>query len=87
LAPVTKVENLFIYFQSNLLQDQQGGDILVSNEVKEHLATYVFNKVMEVRGQEIARVMGLIEIIYGEEELRSIRSYIEERVFPKRIGG
>jgi hypothetical protein len=40
-----------------------------------------------VRGQEIARVMGLIEPIYGEEELRSIRNYIEERVFPRRIGG
>jgi hypothetical protein len=42
---------------------------------------------MEVRGQEIARVMGLIEPIYDEEELRSIRNYIEERVFPRRIGG
>jgi hypothetical protein len=60
---------------------------VVGNEVKEHLATYVFNKVMEVRGREIARVMGLIEIIYDEEELRSIRNYIEERVFPRRIGG
>ncbi len=60
---------------------------MVSNEVKDHLATYVFNKVMETRGQEIARVMGLIQIIYDEEELRSIRNYIEERVLPRRIGG